>query len=106
MTTYINEAAPEAMGLLMTPEEAAHEDNPLGLPHGFFRVISAIGKRQLGFGFYCQKCRLHVPLLGRRHEVNHCGHVEVMPRGFFASGKISTYKLPLTPQAIATALRS
>ena len=81
---YLNEAAPESMGMLMTEEELAHENNPLGLPEGFFKVMSAIGKRVLGTGFYCPKCKLHVPLLGKKHQVKHCGRVEAMPRGWFA----------------------
>ena len=103
---YLNEAAPESMGLLMTEEELARENNPLGLPEGFFEVISAIGKRKLGFGFYCPTCKLHVPLLGKRGTVNHCGRTDEQPKGLLAGRKLGTYKLPLTPQAVATAMRS
>ena|SRR5260370_12829407 len=101
----INEAAPDSFSMLMTEEELARENNPAGLPEGFFKVISAF-KKELGFGFYCPRCKLHVPLLGKRGTVKHCGRVDEQPKGLLAGRKLGTYKLPLTPQAVATALRS
>jgi len=102
---HINEATPDSFSMLMTPEELAKENNPLGLPEGFFKVISAT-KKELGFGFYCPKCKLHAPLVGKKGEVKHCGRVDVLPKGLLAGRKLGTYKLPLTPLALATALRS
>ena len=101
-----NENAPESFSMLMTEAELAHESNPLGLPEGFFKVISAVGKKEIGFGFYCPKCKLHVPMVGKHGTVKHCGKVDVLPTGWLAGRKIGTYKLPLTSQAVATALRS
>jgi len=102
---YFKEETPDSFSMLMTPEELAKESNPAGLPEGFFKVISAF-KKELGFGFYCPKCKLHVPLLGTKGEVKHCGRVDVLPKGLLAGRKLGTYKLPLTPQAVATAMRS
>jgi hypothetical protein len=55
------------------------QTNPHNLPHGFYLAKSPEG-RQLGFGFYCTKCKIHVP--GRSpNQVKHCGKVSQLPEG-------------------------
>ncbi|SRR6266852_1256698 len=72
----------------------ARQDNPFGLPVGFFKVLSWRGESR-GFGFYCPKCKLHVPGYAGR-EVRHCGTTSALPTGRFAWLKIlrlKTYRL-------------
>ena len=66
--------APEAeMAMVIKDQDAIYQSNPLSLPSGFYLVKNPQGKR-LGFGFYCKRCKLHIP--GRAPaDVSHCGKI-------------------------------
>jgi hypothetical protein len=67
--------------------DAKYQSNPLALPHGFFYVRGPLGQK-LGFGFWCGKCKLHIP--GRlTTEVRHCGRVSAPPKGVLESIKLT-----------------
>ena len=57
------------------------QNNPMNLPNGFHEVLSAEG-RKMGFGFYCEICKLHFPGNAPK-EVRHCGKVSRLPEGLF-----------------------
>jgi hypothetical protein len=67
-----------------------HQDNPLQVPIGFHKVVGD-GGASLGFGFYCPKCKLHVPA-DAPLRVRHCGTFTTRPTGKLAVLKMSKYK--------------
>lgn len=99
MSKYFNENSPEELCILMSPEELKKQDNPLGLPEGWFKVLTAF-RRVLGYGFYCPHCKFHAPLVNGK-SVTHCGRVELRPTGFLAERKMQAFKLPMTTAALA-----
>jgi hypothetical protein len=68
----------------------AGQDNPLKIPVGFHYAVSARGE-DAGLGFYCQRCKIHVPT--HADEVKHCGTVSTPPTGFFARRRMKTFRL-------------
>jgi hypothetical protein len=54
-------------------------DNPFNLPVGFYKVFT-VKDEHVGFGFYCQKCKLNYPI-GAPEEIRHCGTVSRFPTG-------------------------
>ena len=49
---------------------------------GFFKVVSKQGKN-LGFGFYCPRCRISACGLDESAVVRHCGKESRFPNGLF-----------------------
>jgi hypothetical protein len=68
----------------------ADQDNPLKVPIGFHYVVGARGADE-GLGFYCPKCKAHVP--HHADAVKHCGTVSTTPTGFFARRRMKTFRL-------------
>jgi hypothetical protein len=66
------------------------QDNPLKIPVGFHRVVTARGE-DAGLGFYCERCKIHVP--SHADEVKHCATVSTPPTGFFARRRMKTFRL-------------
>jgi len=59
------------------------QDNPHGLPTGFFKVKTS-GGTMAGYGFYCPKCKYHIPVMRTPQDVKHCGKVTLFPTGLFS----------------------
>jgi hypothetical protein len=71
------------------------QDNPGGYPTGFYRVKSTTGE-EVGYGFYCPKCKYHIPVMRKQQDVKHCGKVTLFPTGLFSFLKtmgLKSYKV-------------
>jgi hypothetical protein len=91
-TKSVEEQYDQLLNLLPSEEtDAARQSNPLGLPEGWFNVLSA-GNEPRGLGFYCDRCKLHV-VQNAPATVKHCGRVDARPEGFFQTMRLKTYKL-------------
>ena len=58
------------------------QNNPFSIPSGFFKAYDTKGKRR-GYGFYCPKCKLHIPG-NAKNEIKHCNKVSQIPTGLFS----------------------
>ena len=65
------------------------QDNPFGIPAGFHYARNSKGEN-IGFGFYCTRCKLHVPHYAP-DSVKHCGTVSNRPTGLFARLRMKTF---------------
>jgi hypothetical protein len=71
--------------------ENQRQNNPLGLPIGYHKVIAANGE-PMGFGFYCPKCKLH-HVVNAPKQIKHCnGVVSRFPTGLFTFFKLMGMK--------------
>jgi len=71
--------------------ENRRQNNPLGLPIGYYRVLSAAGS-PMGFGFFWPKCKLHY-VVNAPKQIKHCnGTVALFPTGLFTFLKIMGMK--------------
>jgi hypothetical protein len=75
------------------------QTNPLNLPEGFHHVVTGSGE-DVGFGFYCPTCKLHIVSHAPK-QVRHCRMISKvpseLPTGFWfwrRSNKLETRKLP------------
>jgi hypothetical protein len=70
--------------------ENRRQNNPLGLPIGYYKVLSVTGA-PMGFGFFCPRCKLH-HVVNAPKEIKHCGTVALFPTGLFTFLKIMGMK--------------
>jgi hypothetical protein len=81
---------------LVADQDLEKQSNPAGLPHGWYKVLTASGK-DAGFGFYCDGCKFNAPF-NAPENIYHCGKLEKRP------GTIRQLTLPvhtLRPLGIA-----
>jgi hypothetical protein len=72
---------------LVAGQDLEKQNNPAGLPHGWYKVITASGK-DAGFGFYCDNCKINVPDHAPE-SIRHCRKVDTLP------GTIGQLRLPV-----------
>jgi hypothetical protein len=71
----------------------AEQDINTQYPQGFFSVVNLAGK-PAGLGFWCRRCRLHIPH-GAHATVFHCGRIDTLnPEASLPTVKLNSPDLP------------
>lgn len=73
-------------------EDNKREDNPWEVPEGFHKAYGAESGSQMGLGFYCPKCKLHI-LANAPMAVKHCGTMTPQPTGTLAMLRLKKFHL-------------